>query len=136
MRADGRRIVSRVLLVGCLKRPRQLLGLRREFGTRLEFDIHIRLRALLRARRSVVARHAVVEQHHVVLDHAEPGGLGVPARSRRILLALQRLALLDVCAGAVETRLFIVPKDEPDGPIGPDIGSREDAGELHDERGA
>src|SRR5207253_1807085 len=83
-------------------------------------DIHIRFRALLRAQCAVAARHAVVEQHHVVLDHAEPGGLGVPARSRRILLTLQRLALLDVCAGAVETGLFIVPEYEPDGPIGPD----------------
>jgi len=70
----------------------------------------------------------MVEQHHVVLDHAEPLGL--------LLRALERAALLDVGACAVETGLFIVPQGEPDRAIGADVSAAEDAGQLHDERRA
>src|SRR6266513_1587343 len=90
---------------------------------------------LLGGERPIGARHAVVEQHHVVLDQPQPRGFRVPARAGGILLALQRLALFDVRAGAVEARLFVVPENETDGPVGPDVRGGEDAGELHYERG-
>ncbi len=85
---------------------------------------------------AVGARHAVVEQHHVVLDHAEPARLGILPRSRRVLFALQRLALLDVGAGAVQPRLLVVPQREADGAFARDVGHREDARQLHHERRA
>src|SRR5439155_14031636 len=46
----------------------------------------------------------------------------------------QRLALLDVRAGAVQARLLIVPQNEADRAVGPDVRGGEDAGELHYER--
>src|SRR6266699_4216681 len=58
--ADGCRIVGRVLLVGCLKRPRQLLGLGREFGARLELDVHIGFGRLLGGERPIGARHPLL----------------------------------------------------------------------------
>ena len=78
----------------------------------------------------------MVPQHHVVLYHAQPARLGIPAGTGRVLDPLQLLALRDVGAGAVETRLFVVPQDEADRALGPDVGGAEDAREFHDERRA
>ena len=78
--------------------------------------------------------HAVVEQHHVVLNHPQPLRLGVAARSRWILLALERLALRDVREHAFQTGFLIVPEGEADRPIGFDVRRAEHSRQLHDQR--
>ena len=78
----------------------------------------------------------MVPHHHVVLNHAEPLWLRIPARTRRILLALQRRSLLDVgdrrrCnpvsslfqrANRIDRSVWT-------------SGAAEDPRQLHDERG-
>ena len=86
--------------------------------------------------RAVGPRHPVVEQHHVVLDHAEPLRLGILARTRRVLLALQRLPLLDVGARAVRAGLLVVPQREADRALGLHVRHAEDARQLHHQRRA
>src|SRR4029079_19234302 len=88
---------------------------------------------LLRVPAPVRARHAVVPEHHVVLDHGQPPRLGVAARPRRVLLALQARTLLDVGARAVEARLLVVPQREAYRPLRLHVGHAEDAGQLHDQ---
>src|SRR5690606_39216046 len=56
--------------------------------------------------------------------------------ARRTLDALERRALLDVGARAVQARLLVVPEREAHGAFRYDVGRGEDAGDLHDERGA
>ena len=92
VRADRRRIVGRVLLVRRVEDATPASSPRRR---NFEVDWNSMLTSASGRcsglHRAVGARHAVVAHHHVVLDHAEPFRLGILARSRRILLALQRL---------------------------------------------
>ena len=57
----------------------------------------------------------------------EPGGT---------FLSLHRTALLDVGVRAVETSLFVVPERESNGAFRLHVGHREDARQLHHDRGA
>jgi hypothetical protein len=97
----------------------------------LELTWYSMLTPLLLAHHAIVARHAVVEEHHVVLNHAQPLRFGVFARSRRILRALQRLSLSDVASAAIETGFLVVPENESNGPLRLDVGTAQDARQLH-----
>ena len=136
MRPDGRGIVGGVLVVGKLKFVRQIHGGGCEFRRPLVLDVDVGFGALFLAHGAVGQRHAVIEHHHVVLDHAEPLRFGKLAGARGGLDALQVLALIDVGARAVQTRLFVVPEGETEGAVGVDVRAAEDAGQFHDERGS
>ena len=114
--------------------PRQRLCLHRELRCRLELDIHIRFGTLVCRNCAVGLRHTVIEQHHVVLNHAEPFRFRIFTRSGWHLLTLQRLALRDVRARTVQSRLFVIPEHEPDRTIGDDIRAAEHARQFHHQR--
>jgi hypothetical protein len=119
-----------------MQEPRELLRFRGHARVALELDVHVGLRPLVGADGAVGARHAVIEEHHVVLDHPEPARLGVPAGARRVFPALEPLPLIDIRAGAVQPRFFVVPECKTDRALGLHVGIAEDAGQLHHERGA
>ena len=54
----------------------------------------------------------------------------------RLFPALQGGALRDIGARAVQAGFLVVPQDEPNRPLGPDVGRGKDARELHHQRGA
>ena len=122
--ADRRRIVGRVLLVGRVEHPGELLRLRRPSSTSTWNSMLTSASGRCsRAHRAVGARHAVVEHHHVVLDHAEPFRLRILAGSGRVFLALQRLrAARRRRARRSSPGLLVVPEREADRAIGLHVG--------------
>ena len=63
-------------------------------------------------------------------------GSGYLPRAGRVLLALQRLALLDVGARGLRSGFLVVPQREADRALGLHVGRAEDARQLHHQRGA
>src|SRR5687767_5846670 len=78
----------------------------------------------------------MVKQHHVVLYHSDPVRLRIVSGAWWIFDPLQSLTLCHVGEAAVKSGFFAVPKYEPDGSLCLHIGTAEDSGDLHDERGA
>ena len=64
----------------------------------------------------------MIPHHHVVLDHAEPPGFRIAARSGRLLDTLALRTLLHVRPRAIQSRLLVVPERKSNGARGLDIG--------------